>query len=272
MDEPVVAFDLGRMLLGDDPPLFLAEILVRTLIIYGWTLLLLRWVGGRSIAQLSIIEFLLVIALGSAVGDALFYPEVPLLHAMLVVAAVVGLDKLLDALIRRFRPVKLAVDGKAVAVMRDGRVLTEGVAARRIGMPELHALLRMNGIENLGEVRHAFLEADGQLSIFRAEPPRPGLAIVPPFEVAPPVPVAPGEHPCCLHCGRLFAPRPLKDEPEPCPDCGELRRTRVSLARSGDSCEPVADTQGGMPHDGREETEAAAAGLHAGDRGRALRR
>lgn len=75
MDEPVVAFDLGRMLLGDDPPLFLAEILVRTLIIYGWTLLLLRWVGGRSIAQLSIIEFLLVIALGSAVGDALFYPR-----------------------------------------------------------------------------------------------------------------------------------------------------------------------------------------------------
>ncbi|WP_096784269.1 DUF421 domain-containing protein [Rhodobacter sp. CZR27] len=264
MDEPAVPFDLVRMFLGDDPPLFLLEILFRTLVIYVWTLLLLRWVGGRSIAQLSIVEFLLVIALGSAVGDALFYPEVPLVHAMLVVAAVVGLDKLLDALIRRFRTVKIAVDGRAVAVMKDGVILSAGMAARRIGTPELLALLRMQGIENLGEVRAAFIEADGQLSVFRTDPPRPGLAIVPPFEVAPPVPPAPGERACCMNCGLLLAAEPAE---APCPACGRRDRARVALARSLKSCEPVPEPEGEVPHDGREEAEAAAAGLHAGHRG-----
>ena len=54
------------MFLGDAPALFYAEILVRTVIIYGYTLLLIRWIGGRSVAQLSMVDTLLVIALGSA--------------------------------------------------------------------------------------------------------------------------------------------------------------------------------------------------------------
>lgn len=76
MDTAIVPFDLQRMLIGDAPPLFFLEILVRTLVIYAYTLLLLRWLGSRTIGQLSTVEFVLVIALGSAVGDAMFYPEV----------------------------------------------------------------------------------------------------------------------------------------------------------------------------------------------------
>lgn len=34
MDQPVTPFDLQRMFLGDQPLLFYAEILVRTLLIY----------------------------------------------------------------------------------------------------------------------------------------------------------------------------------------------------------------------------------------------
>ena len=86
MDQPVTPFDLQRMFLGEQPLLFYAEILVRTLIIYAYTLVMIRWIGGRGVAQLSMVEFVLVIALGSAVGDAMFYPDVPLLAAMLVIA------------------------------------------------------------------------------------------------------------------------------------------------------------------------------------------
>ena len=88
MEQPVEPFDLMRMLVGGQPPLFFAEIVLRTLIVYAYTFGLVRWLGGRSVAQLSVIEFLLVIALGSAVGDAMFYPDVPLLHAMLVITPV----------------------------------------------------------------------------------------------------------------------------------------------------------------------------------------
>ena len=56
MNEPVaIPFDLGRMFLGEEPVLFLLEIAFRTVVIYVYTLVLIRWIGSRSIAQLSLV-------------------------------------------------------------------------------------------------------------------------------------------------------------------------------------------------------------------------
>src|SRR5690606_5167295 len=105
---------------GDDSSVIYLEIFVRTLIIYGYTLVLLRWLGGRAIGQLSTVEFLLVIALGSAVGDAMFYPEVPLLHAMAVVTLVVLANKGLDMAMARNRGIERAIDGVPKEAVREG--------------------------------------------------------------------------------------------------------------------------------------------------------
>ena len=154
MNEPVVALDIGRMFMGDEPPLFLVEIVLRTVIIYVYTLVLIRWIGSRSIGQLSLVEFLLVIALGSAVGDAMFYPDVPLLHAMLVVTAVVGANKLLDMIIAKSAPAERLLDGKPREAIRDGVVVRDFIDGASISRHELFQELRANGCRHLirGEV------------------------------------------------------------------------------------------------------------------------
>lgn len=88
MKDPVAPFGLWRMFIGEHPPQFYLEALFRTLPIYSYTLALIRWTGGRSVAQLSMTDMLLVITLGSAVGDATFYPDVPLFEAVLVITAI----------------------------------------------------------------------------------------------------------------------------------------------------------------------------------------
>ncbi|MDP3341824.1 DUF421 domain-containing protein [Frigidibacter sp.] len=224
MDQPPIPFDLARMFLGDAPPLFFLEILVRTLIVYIYTMGLIRWIGGRGVAQLSMVEFLLVIALGSAVGDAAFYPDVPLLHALAVITIVVLLNKGLDWLILHYDTAKRTIDGVPVAIVEDGRLLRAGMEQRSIGAAEVISSLRQNGVRNLGEVEHAFMEGDGVMSIFRFNDPRPGLQIVPPAEVRRPAAltdpaVAPEGKACCLGCGTLEeAVAVLPDGL--CPECG----------------------------------------------------
>lgn len=227
MNDLIEPFELARFFWGEAPRLFLLEIVVRTLVIYCYALALLRWIGGRSVAQLSVVEFLLVIALGSAVGDALFYPEVPLLHAMLVITTVVVIDKLIDIAIRRYRVVKLVVNGSPVQVIRDGVILKDGTLDRQIGDLELMELLRVRGIENLGQVRAAYLEANGQVSLVRATPPRPGLPIVPPWEIAAPPDSPAGETAVCVGCGAKLPPRT-----GPCAACADPRRTAAVMPRS----------------------------------------
>lgn len=212
MDQNVIPFDLHRMFIGEQPLLFYAEILVRTLIIYIYTLLMIRWIGGRGIAQLSMVEFVLVIALGSAVGDAMFYPEVPLLVAMLVITVVISANKILDLLILRSDKAKDLIDGRPVELVSDGRLNRESLDACDMGAAEVRGMLREAGIRNLGQVQHAYLESSGKLSVFQHDTALPGLSLIPPdgvFPKQPPPPLlrdpalAPGGLACCLECGAV---------------------------------------------------------------------
>ncbi|MFZ3584742.1 DUF421 domain-containing protein [Loktanella sp. DJP18] len=163
--------------------------------------------------------------MGSAVGDALFYPDVPLLHAMLVITLVIVADKGLDALILRFRWAKIAVDGLAKVVVRDGMILQDGLGRRTTGAAELRARLRVDGIANLGEVASAFLEPGGRLSVSRHETPRPGLRIIPLREIGGMNSAVTGV-PCCTECGYVDAGG-QNPKVGRCPNCGGDRWTEA---------------------------------------------
>ena len=224
MNETVVPFDLVRMFFGTDPALFYLEIVFRTCLIYLYALLLIRWVGGRGIAQMSTVEFLLVIALGSAVGDAMFYPEVPILHAMLVITAVVVINKGIDTLIFRFRRLEKVVDGQTAEVVRDGVIVIRTLRDNKLGRSEVFEGLREQGFRNLGEIRRAYLETSGRLSVFRTSEPVHGLPIEPAWDCEPPPKIGPG---CVIHgagpvacreCGQLLAGDARKT-PGQCSNC-----------------------------------------------------
>jgi uncharacterized membrane protein YcaP (DUF421 family) len=225
MDQAITVLDWKRMLIGEESPLFLLEIAVRTAIIYGYTLLLLRWLGSRTIGQLSNVEFLLVIALGSAVGDAMFYPDVPLIHAMLVVTVVVGANKLLDMVIAKSAPAERLLDGEPRQAIRDGVIMRDFLDRASISRQELFQELREKGIEQLGEVRRAYIEKDGKVTVFKhKDDPGPGLPIVPPPQIEPPTLVSPrdakrGTKLVCVTCGNHH------DGSDQCSNCAQSEWT-----------------------------------------------
>ncbi|WP_273503316.1 DUF421 domain-containing protein [Paracoccus sphaerophysae] len=230
MDDPVTPFDLGRMFFGDHPPLFYAEIAFRTVVIYAYTLALIRWIGGRSVAQLSMVDLLLVIALGSAVGDATFYADVPLLQAMLVITLIVGLNKLLDTLIERSDRAKRIIDGRTIEVARNGRILCDGLRRRDLSPLEIKSMLRVAGVANLGQVESAYLEAGGGLSVFRRAAPVQGLPLVPPMDVTPLPPLdGGGDAACCSNCGAVQDPAQVRADTV-CDQCGRCQWTPARLA------------------------------------------
>lgn len=241
MTEPVIPFDFGRMLLGDESPLFLLEIAFRTVVIYVYTLVLIRWIGSRSIAQLSLVEFLLVIALGSAVGDAMFYPDVPLLHCMAVITIVVLLDKLLGTLVIRNPRLEDLIEGKSVRVVENGVIDCKAVDELNLGHDELFEQLRLKNVEQLGQVRAAYLETNGALSVFTVaqNAEKPGLSIVPPWDVRQPAVYrtgAPAEGKGTFACSRCAAPLDAAKETilPACPNCGGQVWHRASVSKDAD--------------------------------------
>lgn len=168
--ESTTPFDLGRMFFGDDfSVLLLLEIAFRTAFMYVAALLLVRFVGKRGQGQLSPFEFLVVIAMGSAAGDPMFYPDVPLLHGVIVLGAIVLLEKGLANLTERSTMLEHAIESVPALLIRDGEVLLKALHSEGMNRDELFMKLRERGVANVADVYRAYLEPSGQLSVIRRE-------------------------------------------------------------------------------------------------------
>lgn len=165
--EPATPFDWHRMFVGDEPALFYLEIVFRVVVIYLYAVFLVRMMGKRGSKALSPLENMVIIALGSAVGDSMFYPEVPITYAALIVTLIVGMSRLMTNLQTRYQSVNDFLDGRPVLVMERGRFVDGAVSKTRIREDEYIGRLRIMGIEDTGEVRSAWLERSGDLSVFR---------------------------------------------------------------------------------------------------------
>ncbi|MFB9993672.1 YetF domain-containing protein [Deinococcus oregonensis] len=245
MSADIVPFDWGRMFLGDVPPLFLLEIVFRTTLMFLWLVVLLRIMGKRGLAQLSPLELAIVIGLGSAAGDPMFYPEVPLIHAMLVLALVVGLQRGLSYLVIRSERVETFIEGIPVELVRGGVIRLSALSGANLSREDLFERLRGQGVRQLGEVQRAYFEQDGNLTVFtHKENPPPGLQVVPPWDLQWPLilDVATPHRGvvACLGCGHtLEAAGPLPD----CPACSDVGHGSEQFSSQQDR----AQSQGWTP-------------------------
>jgi len=90
MKQPIQPFDWERILIHDFPWLYLGEVALRTVIMFTVLLLALTVSGKREVKQLSVYELVLLIGLGSAAGDPMFYDDVPISAAIVVFVLMMG--------------------------------------------------------------------------------------------------------------------------------------------------------------------------------------
>lgn len=172
--EPVTAFEWRRILIGDETDLlYLLEVVLRTAVMYGAAVLFARIIGKRGTAQITPFEFILIIVISSAAGDPMFYPNVPLLHGILVLLVIMTLHRSLGWLTTRVETVEHLMESEPLLVVEHGRVLEDELRTGTLSREELMSELRLQGIKALGEIERAFIEPSGHVSILRADDERP---------------------------------------------------------------------------------------------------
>lgn len=238
MNPEPYTFDLLRIFFGEDPPLIYAEILLRTLVMYAYTFVLIRALGKRETGTLSPFELVIVISLGSAVGDPMFYPDVPLLHGFTVITGIVILQRVLEDLTNRFPSLEKRVEGKTRVLVKEGVLQLDRMAHERISHLELYSALRSKEVLQLGEVYRAYFEPSGDISVFKQEKgqERPGLPIYPDDDPDAPqghrtgTTVAQAGVMACTTCGTVQEVAPSKPLPA-CPTCAGESWTSAMMPR-----------------------------------------
>jgi uncharacterized membrane protein YcaP (DUF421 family) len=215
-------FDWQQLLLGEEKWPFLLETVFRTLIMFLVILLSLRMLGKRGIKQLSVFELGVIIGLGSAAGDPMFYKDVGLLPALIVFLMVVLLYRLITYFINQSSRFERFVEGQPRCIVEKGRLLVENFKKEPLALDELFSELRLKSVSHLGQIDQAIIETNGEVSIFfyPDDKVQYGLPIIPDLYNTKLVQIENEGAYACHSCGNIEHLKPITNKQ--CTECQQV--------------------------------------------------
>jgi uncharacterized membrane protein YcaP (DUF421 family) len=154
--------DWLQVLRPDAPVL---EILVRGTLTYVFILVLLRVVLRRQSGAVNIADLLVIVLIADAAQNAMAGSYDSVADGLVLVSTIVGCAWVVDWLGYHIPLVERLVHPPPLRIVRDGRLVWPNMRRELITREELMSQLREQGIESVEQVREAFVEGDGQISI-----------------------------------------------------------------------------------------------------------
>lgn len=160
------------------------ELLVRGTAVYWFLFLLFRFVLRRDTGSLGIADILLLVLIADASQNAMAGSYETVTDGFVLVATIMGWNWFMDWASYHFGAVRRFAMPPPLVLVRDGRMILRHMRREYITTAELMARLREHGIDKLGDVKIARMEADGDISVIRVQPeddePGPGGPGIPP--------------------------------------------------------------------------------------------
>ena|SRR5438045_1815927 len=159
---------------GDFPPdqLALHQVAARAIVIYIAGVAIVRIGKSRVISRLTPLDVILGFVLGSLLSRGIT-GHASLSGTTMASAALVAAHWLLTWLACRWHWFGDLVKGHAIPIVKDGVPLTDCMRHSHLSPHDLEEQLRQKGIDDIKDVRLAYKERSGEVSVLkRKDPPR----------------------------------------------------------------------------------------------------
>ena len=145
----------------------LFTVLFRTLFFYFFVLIAYRIMGKREIGQLGVIDLIVSILIAELVAISIEETENPIYLTIIPIAVLVILEVLFAYISIKSRKFRTIFDGKPSLIICNGKINYKEMVKQRYSLDDLLVSLRQQGIKELDMVEYAFLEPNGELSVFK---------------------------------------------------------------------------------------------------------
>lgn len=136
-----------------------------TVLAYVAVLSLVRIAGKRAIGKRNASDFIITVAIGSAVASMILTKQVTLADGAACLAALVGLQFAAVTLSTRWSWARNLIEGTPKLLVYEGRLLADRLTHEHVNASEIYQAVRGNGIARLEDVLAVVLEIDGSLSV-----------------------------------------------------------------------------------------------------------
>ena len=160
----ILGFDIPAALI---PDVSLFETIVRGVVMYLAIFVLLRVILRGRTSAVTISDLLVLVLIADAAQNAMASDYMTITNGLVLVSTIVVTSFTMDWLAFRFERLRRFVHPERKALIVDGRVLRKTLAEELITEEELETQVRLNGVEDLADVKVAYLECNGAISVIK---------------------------------------------------------------------------------------------------------
>jgi len=158
--------DFEKMFVPGTPIL---EIFIRGTVSYLGIFVLLRVVLKREAGTLSIADLLVVVMLADAIQNGMADDYRSVTDGLLLICTIVGWSHFINFLSFQYPVIQRLVQPPPLLLVKDGKLQWKNLKKELVTESELMTQVREQGVESLDEIKRAFMESDGRISVITYE-------------------------------------------------------------------------------------------------------
>ena len=143
------------------------SIVIRTMVVAGILLFVIKWVGSKGVGQLTTYQLIIILSLGNIVAEPMINKETPIISMVTVVIIIILVFKILDYVSAKNKRMEKIINPEVIELVKNGQVIREGMIKARIGSKEFESFMRLAGIRQIDQIEISNLEINGQISFIR---------------------------------------------------------------------------------------------------------
>jgi uncharacterized membrane protein YcaP (DUF421 family) len=143
------------------------EMIVRGTAMYWFLFLLFRLVIRRRVGAVGISDILLLVIIADASQNAMSGDYQSIGDGFILVATIVGWNYFIDWLTYLSPALQKLLEPPPLLLIRGGSLLRRNMRHELISEDELRSKLREHGVTDAAQVREAYMEPDGQITVIK---------------------------------------------------------------------------------------------------------
>jgi uncharacterized membrane protein YcaP (DUF421 family) len=151
------------------PSISVIELIIRGSLVYLALFSVLRLLPSRQLGTLGITDLLVVVLFAEAAQNAMASNYTSITEGAILVATVIFWSYLLNWLGYKLPQFQRFMNPPPLLLIKNGRMIQRHLQRELITDEELMSKLRQQGVEFLADVKLAYMEADGRISIITSD-------------------------------------------------------------------------------------------------------
>ncbi len=143
----------------------LIEVIIRTTVVFVVILFGLRLTGKRHVAQLSLIDLVLILLISNAVQNAMVGSDYSLLGGIIAAATLLILSSIFTRIQYKYKMLEKVFEPDPTMLVHAGKIIKKNLEKEQIAVDELERAIREHGFETIEDVQTAVMEVDGTISV-----------------------------------------------------------------------------------------------------------